>query len=321
MPRRLLVTLAALATTLAGSAVLAAPIRVAVIGAQMVHSDKLQRAQEWPRMLGDALGAGYDVQNFGDCCSSVLLDYPKQRETHPYLRPFDDPFFKPGFHESVAFMPSVVIIGPWGKHDWELSDLLYKGMLPADRYQADFDTMVKTYLDLPTRPRVFVSLPIPLPKGTPQPGVIDRILAATRAVAEKYQLPVIDLYQPFLGHPELFKDITHVTDSAGLHKIAEVVQATFTAAVAADAGAPIAVVDGAAAAPDSSAPSPPPAVDAATSGPPVDAATVTAPDAPATAAPRRSGCSLGGQPASGAPLSLLLLLALARRRSHTTPAR
>src|SRR3954463_7141602 len=29
----------------------AAPRRVAVIGAQMVHSDKLQRSQEWPAML------------------------------------------------------------------------------------------------------------------------------------------------------------------------------------------------------------------------------------------------------------------------------
>src|SRR5438045_2287326 len=217
----------------------AAPIRVACVGEHTVHSDKLQRSQEWPKMMGDKLGPGYDVQNFGDCCASVLLDYPVQHANHPYIKPYDRPAYKPGFHESIAFMPEVVIIGPWGKHDWEMSDILYNGVLPPDKFLADYDTLVKTYLDLPNKPKVFVSLPIPFPMGTPKVGLIDTILAATQTVASKYHLPVIDLYHPFLGHPELFKDITHIDDNTGQHKIAEVVQAAFTAPTApeADAGA------------------------------------------------------------------------------------
>jgi hypothetical protein len=304
----------------------AAPIRVACVGEHTIHSDKLQRSQEWPRMLGDKLGPGYDVQNFGDCCASVLLDYPVQHANHPYIKPYDRPAYKPGFHESVAFMPDVVIIGPWGKHDWEMSDILYQGVLPADKFLADYETLVTTYLNLPNKPRVLVSLPIPFPMGTAKVGIIDTILAATRTIASKYHLPVIDLYQPFLGHPELYKDITHIADKAGHQKIAEVVQAAFTApAPALDAGAtlPDAVVGGldtGATEEVDAAPEPRPSPDA---GLAVDLApAVTAePDAAAPPTARnRSGCAYAAGFESGILPALVLLAAALGRKRTTSPA-
>jgi len=296
----------------------AAPLRVACIGEQTVHSDKLQRSQEWPRMMGDKLGPGYDVQNFGDCCATVLLDYPPQHANHPYIKPYDRPAYKPGFHESVAFMPDVVIIGPWGKHEWEMADILYKGVLPPDKFLADYETLVKTYLDLPGKPKVFVSLPIPFPMGTAKVGVVDTILAATQTIASKYQLPIIDLYHAFLGHPELYKDITHINDP-GQRKVAEVVQAALGApapdagaappdaeAIAVDASAvaapeagPAAPEDAAAAIPDAG-PSPGPEPDAATAPP----------------ATHHAGCShgVGGGDTALAWAVTLALLAISRAR-------
>jgi acyl-CoA thioesterase-1 len=290
----------------------ATPLRVACIGEHTVHSDKLQRSQEWPRMMGDKLGPGYDVQNFGDCCATVLLEYPPQHANHPYIKPYDRPAYKPGFHESVAFMPDVVIIGPWGKHEWEMADILYNGVLPPDRFLADYETLVKTYLDLPGKPKVFVSLPIPFPMGTAKVGLVDTILAATQTIASKYQLPIIDLYHPFLGHPELYKDITHIADGPGQRKIAEVVQAALSApapdagaaatdaeAIPADAGAAVAMPEVGPAAPEDAAPSP----DARSSpGPEPDAAI-------ASPAAHRSGCSQGGG-GDGAALAWPVTLAL-----------
>jgi acyl-CoA thioesterase-1 len=271
----------------------AAPVRVACIGEQTVHSDKLQRSQEWPRMMGDKLGPAYDVQNFGDCCATVLLEYPPQHANHPYIKPYDRPAYKPGFHESVAFRPDVVVIGPWGKHEWEMADILYKGVLPPDRFLADYETLVKTYLDLPGKPRVFVSLPIPFPMGTAKVGLVDTILTATQTIADKYQLPVIDLYHPFLGHPELYKDITHISDP-GQRKVAEVVQAALTAP-APDAGAAPDAALPADAADDVTAevalPAPPDVAAPLDARAPPDLEPDAAMAPPAT---RRSGCSYGG---------------------------
>jgi hypothetical protein len=205
----------------------AAPIRVAVIGAQMVHSDKLQRSQEWPAMLQKMVGPEYDVQNFGDCCSSVSLDYPKQRETHPYLKPPNNPLFKPGFNESVAFMPDVVIIGAWGKHDRELTDEVFGGKLDPVKFAADYETMIATYQMLPTHPKIFASLPIPIPFGMASGVVNDVILPATKMVLARHpEIPVIDLWTPFVGHRELYNQDTgnragtHVTPTTGLMLIA-----------------------------------------------------------------------------------------------------
>src|SRR5262245_33669863 len=87
-----------------------AAVKIACIGEQTTHSDQLSRSVEYPAMLQAALGAAYDVENFGDCCATVLNNYPKQPETHPYLLGGSAPSYK----ESLTFAPDVVVIGSWG---------------------------------------------------------------------------------------------------------------------------------------------------------------------------------------------------------------
>jgi hypothetical protein len=247
----------ALVLVMVAPAAQAAPRRVAVIGAQMVHSDKLQRAQEWPAMFQKMVGPDYEVQNFGDCCSSVSLDYPKQGETHPYLKPPNNPAFKPGFNESVAFMPDIVIIGPWGKHDRELTDEVFGGKLDPVKFAADYETMITTYQMLPTHPKIFASLPIPIPFGMASGVVNDVILPATRMVLARHpEIPVIDLWAPFVGHRELYnqdtgaRSGTHVTPTAGLMLIATttfgVWKQALSGATTADAAVPATTPDAAA---------------------------------------------------------------------------
>jgi hypothetical protein len=313
----------------------AAPTRVAVIGAQMVHSDKLQRSQEWPAMFQKMVGADYDVQNFGDCCSSVSLNYPKQPETHPYLNPPDNPAFKPGFHESVAFMPEIVIIGPWGKHDRELTTEVFGGTLDPAKFAADYETMIMTYQTLPTHPKIFASLPIPIPFGMASGVVNDVILPATKMVLAKHpEIPVIDLWAPFVGHRDLYiqdagnRAGTHVTPTAGLMLIATTTFAVWKQTMSGatpDAGA----VDAEAASPDAAAGGAP----ADTGGAPgtggalgtggaTGAGGATGGAGPSTetggnsggampAGRSSSGCSFGGNQMS--PFGLLLVLAALSR--------
>src|SRR4051794_17696682 len=303
-------------------------MRVAVIGAQMVHSDKLQRSQEWPAMLQKMVGPDYDVQNFGDCCSSVSLDYPPQKETHPYLKPPNNAAFKPGFNESVAFMPDIVIIGPWGKHDRELTDEVFGGKLDPVKFAADYETMITTYQKLPTHPKIIASLPIPIPFGMASGVVNDVILPATKMVLAKHpEIPVVDLWAPFVGHRELYNQDTgaragtHVTPTAGLMLIATTTFAVWKqqmsggsvdagATVTADAAAPAdlpadsAATGGAVGTPTGGAPGTGGATGGA--GPSVDTGGSGGASEP-TAARSSSGCVYGGGQSS---LILSVLFAL-----------
>ena len=209
----------------------AAPIKVAVIGPQHVHSHQLTRDKEYPAMLQTLLGPNFMVGNFGDCCATILQGYPKQGETHPYLESGEAYKAVGGmnFKDSVKFMPDIVVIGPWGKHDTEIADQLYKGMLDRTKLEADFDELVTTYQKLPTKPQVIVLTPIPIPFGMPVGVTTGVLLPAIKAVAEKYKLPVVDVYPAFLNHKELFKDETHITNDTGLHTLADMVFAVMKA--------------------------------------------------------------------------------------------
>jgi len=215
------------AVTLGSADAAAAPIKVACVGEQTTHSDQLSRSVEYPVMLQKLLGDCYVVQNFGDCCATVLQGYPMQAETHPYLDP--PARFAPAFHESVTFAPDVVVIGSWGKHDTEIESVLDGGKLDPVQWQADYEELVTTYLNLPSKPTVYVSTPLPLPMGAATGPTTDVILPAIQNIAAKYHLPIVPLYPAFLNQPQLYKDATHPTDTTGLKTIADTVYATMMA--------------------------------------------------------------------------------------------
>jgi hypothetical protein len=217
----------------------ASAVKVACIGAQMVYSDHLPRNIQFPAMLQVQAGTGYNVQNFGDCCSTVMFGYPRQAETHPYLSgqmgisPLDSagmpvtPGYQlgnnPSYLQSISFAPDVVVIGAWGKHDTELANSLWNGVLDPVQFKTDYERLVTTYLNLPNKPRVIVSTPIPIPKGAPTGPTTMVILPVVKDVAAKYGLAIVDLYPRFLNHPELFKDDTHVSNLGGLETMSDAV--------------------------------------------------------------------------------------------------
>jgi hypothetical protein len=167
----------------------------------------------------------------------VSLNYPKQGETHPYLKPPGNAQFLPGYPTAMSTMPNVVIIGPWGKHDRELSMGVIQ--LTQPQFEADYETMIKTFQDMPTHPKILACLPIPIPFAMAAGPVNDVILPATKAVLARHpEIPVVDLWAPFVGHKELYlqdtgpKSGTHVTHPAGLQLIADTVYPIFKAALA-----------------------------------------------------------------------------------------
>jgi sialate O-acetylesterase len=241
-----------LASTAAVGSAWAAPIKVACIGEHTTHghaypaTNREQQPvgmQEYPAQLQTMLGAGYDVRNFGDCCSSVMGGYTVA-ETHPYVNGSNNGD-GPGYKESIAFLPDIVVIGSWGRHDWGLNKAPGQVFtLPA--FQAGFDDLIQKYQALSSHPKIFISYPIPILNGqgdVPDQGVTtSSVKPAIDAIAKKYSLPIIDLYTPFLNHKELFKqppdgegEGEHPTP-AGLTIIAQTVFAAMKADLAQDGG-------------------------------------------------------------------------------------
>jgi hypothetical protein len=325
----------------------AAPTKVACVGEQTTHSDQLSRTVEYPVMLQNMLGACYVVQNFGDCCATVLQGYPMQPETHPYLNP--PARFSPAFHESVTFAPDVVVIGSWGKHDTEIANSLYAGKLDPVKWQADYEQLVTTYVNLPNKPTVYVSTPLPLPMGAGTGPTTDVILPAIQNIAAKYHLAIVPLYAAFLNQPQLYKDATHPTNDAGLKKIAETVYATMMATMGScsDGGLLPPSGDGGGSS-DATAPSGSPAGSGSTAGsgavgggdgstPGVDPSAAdggtggasTGPrgvsGGPSTAQPSGCACGVASRSGRGAPatglLAALVGCVLTRRRKSTRRSR
>jgi acyl-CoA thioesterase I len=193
----------------------AAPIKVACIGEHTTHSHAFPAAnreaqpagnQEYPAQLQTMLGQGYEVRNFGDCCATVLQGYTVA-ETHPYVAGSNGGDGV-GYKESLTFLPDIVIIGSWGRHDWGLAKAPGQ-MFTLAGFQQGYDDLVQRYQALSSKPKIFVSYPIPILNG--QGDVADNGVTTSSvkpiidAIAKKYNLTIIDLYKPFLNMKTLFK--------------------------------------------------------------------------------------------------------------------
>jgi hypothetical protein len=176
----------------------------------------------------------------------VLQGYAVQ-ETHPYVLGANAGD-GPGYNESIAFLPDIVIIGSWGRHDWGLNKAAAEVWSLAS-FQDGYDDLVKRYQALPSHPKIFVSYPIPILNGqgdVPDQGVTtSSVLPAFDFIARKYNLPIIDLYHPFLNHQELYKQPPDPRNEGegehanlmGLTVIARTVFAAMQADLVPDAGA------------------------------------------------------------------------------------
>jgi MYXO-CTERM domain-containing protein len=200
--------------------------------------------QEYPAMLQTLLGAGYNVSNFGDCCASVISGYTTS-ETHPFITGNQ-------FAPSISFAPDIVIIGSWGRHDWGMSAQNALAAFKAGdttttftKFQTDYDTLVSKYIAAASKPKIFCSTPIPIPFGNdgPDDGYMTSPAAtAIKAVCQKYNLPVIDLFTAFTGHKEYYINPPD-KDSDGEHSspagATEIAQLVYDAITGADAGVTI----------------------------------------------------------------------------------
>jgi alpha-L-fucosidase 2 len=185
----------------------AAPIRIACVGNSITYGAGLKHPETdaYPAVMQRLLGDGFDVRNFGHSGRTLLYhgDKPLVREAE--------------FRGALAFQPNIVTI-KLGTNDSKPWNWKYK-----DEFIPDLEAMIDSFQVLPSHPQVYLCLPIPAligRWGITDSVIVTEVIPKIREVAEKRQLPLIDLYTPMKPYPELLGDSIH-PNRAGACIIAE----------------------------------------------------------------------------------------------------
>ena len=197
-----------LGTAWAGSSI-AEPIRVACVGDSITFGAGIRdrKNKSYPAQLSGILGKGYEVKNFGNSGSTMLKKGDK-----PYWRQRE-------FDAAIAFNPNIVII-KLGTNDTKPQNWKH-----GSEFAADYQDMIETFRTLKSKPKVYICLPVPVFKsrwGITDKIVNDDVIPATRAVAKKTGIQLIDLNTPLKGKAALVPDSVH-PNAGGAKIIAETI--------------------------------------------------------------------------------------------------
>lgn len=186
--------------------------RVACVGDSITYGCFVpgQPWNSYPRQLGRMLGRGYCVGNYGYTNRTAL-----KIADHPYTA-------EKLYRQSLAFQPNLVLL-MLGTNDTKAVNW------NAEAYARDLGELIDSYLELESRPQVFLLLPPPV---FPFCGKVrwdirsevleNEVLPICRRVAEGKGVPVIDIHSALAGRKELFVDGCH-PNARGARVMAEVI--------------------------------------------------------------------------------------------------
>ena len=184
--------------------------RIACVGVSITYGAAIRdRANHcYPKVLGNLLGKGYTVRNYGVNGATLLKNG-------------DRPYWKlSAFKQATDFGPNVVIL-KLGTNDTKPQNWGKAGK----EYEADLRAMVTHFKSLPTKPTIYLCLPAPVYQtrwGINEKTVKEGVIPVIRKVAKDEGLTVIDLYQALSGKPALFPDKIH-PNAAGAKLMAQTI--------------------------------------------------------------------------------------------------
>lgn len=165
----------------------------------------------YPSVLGNMLGEGYTVNNYGypGRCAQSDADRPYVKEEL--------------YRKALDFDADVVII-MFGSNDSKNAD--WKG---EEHFIAEYSALIESFLARPSIKEMYIMAPPPaweffgkVRYNINSDRVKNEINRSARTLADKYDLGFIDLYEVFDGKRELFADGVHPTDK-GAKLLAETV--------------------------------------------------------------------------------------------------
>ncbi len=189
-------------------------IRIACIGNSITYGASIKnRARDcYPAQLSRMLGEKWQVRNFGVGGATLL-----KKGDLPYWN-------QQAFKDALAYNPHVVVI-KLGTNDTKPQNWKYK-----DEFATDYADMIDRFAELPSSPRICICQPVPAYGerwGISETRIKNEAVPLIIQVARSKHVPVIDLYEPLSGKPELFPDQIH-PNAKGAHGIAREIYATLT---------------------------------------------------------------------------------------------
>jgi acyl-CoA thioesterase-1 len=175
------------------------PIKVACVGDSITLGSGLaaRKKDSYPAVLGRALGNGYKVKNFGVNGRTALR---KSESSYWKMK---------SFQKAIAFNPDIVII-IFGTNDSKPRNWQYK-----DEFEKDYGDLVDVFLNLPSRPKVFICHPLPAFIKNYQVSdsvIVNEIIPIIDHVSTYKKVKVIELYKAFSGKEKLFHDGLHLNE-------------------------------------------------------------------------------------------------------------
>jgi len=189
-------------------------IRIACIGDSITFGASIKNRDRdcYPAQLGRMLGEKWQVRNFGVSGATLL-----KKGDLPYWN-------QQAFKDALAYNPNVVII-KLGTNDTKPQNWKYK-----DQFATDYADMIDRFAELPSSPRIWICHPVPAyPErwGISDTLIKNEAIPLISQVTRSKHVPVIDLYGPLSGKPELFPDQIH-PNAEGAHGIAKEIYAVLT---------------------------------------------------------------------------------------------
>ena len=186
-------------------------IRIACIGDSITYGASIENRTRdcYPAQLGRMLGEKWQARNFGVSGATLL-----KKGDLPYWN-------QQAFKDALAYNPNVVVI-KLGTNDTKPQNWKYK-----DQFAADYADMIDRFAELPSSPRIWICQPVPAyPErwGISDTRIKNEVIPLINDIAHNKHVPVIDLYGPLSGKPELFPDQIH-PNAEGAHGIAKEIYA------------------------------------------------------------------------------------------------
>lgn len=190
-------------------------VKVACIGNSITEGYALADPSKdsYPAVLQQMLGNGYRVENFGLSGHTLLM-----KGNLPYMS-------AQRYKDALAFNPDIVTI-KLGTNDSKPENWAH-----GYEFKRDLTALAKSFMELPSRPRVYLCLPVPAETGKfsiNDSVITNGVIPCIREVAAELRLPVIDLntaLRPFF--PEAYADGVHPNE-LGAHVIAACIYCALT---------------------------------------------------------------------------------------------
>lgn len=185
-------------------------LRVACIGNSITEGYGIPMASQngYPAVLQSILGNGYLVKNFGVSSRTML-----NKGDYPYMK-------EPAFRDALDFCPDVAIV-KLGTNDSKPENWRYGSELAAD-----MQTLIDSLKALPSKPKIFLTTPIPAFKSTwniSDSVITTGIIPVIRKLAKKNKCMVIDLHTLFAADGDkMLPDGIH-PNAEGARKMAEII--------------------------------------------------------------------------------------------------